>query len=112
KVAPYYYYPGWWEGGPTVHFYFNLKAWEALPKHYQALLTTAAQATNQDLLSKYDYKNTIAIKQLVAQGAQLRPFSQEILDASFKAANELYAELDKTNADFKKIWDSLKAFRS
>ena len=19
KVAPYYYYPGWWEGGPTVH---------------------------------------------------------------------------------------------
>ena len=112
KVAPYYYYPGWWEGGPTVHFYFNLNAWNELPKHYQSLLTTAAMATNQDLLAKYDYKNTLAIKQLVAQGAQLRPFSQEILDASFKAANELYDELDKTNADFKKIWDSIKAFRS
>ena len=23
KVAPYYYYPGWWEGGPTVHAMFN-----------------------------------------------------------------------------------------
>jgi TRAP-type mannitol/chloroaromatic compound transport system substrate-binding protein len=19
KVAPFYYYPGWWEGGPTLH---------------------------------------------------------------------------------------------
>ena len=19
KVAPYYYYPGWWEGGPMLH---------------------------------------------------------------------------------------------
>ena len=23
KVAPYYYYPGWWEGGPTVHALIN-----------------------------------------------------------------------------------------
>ena len=23
KVAPYYYYPGWWEGGTTQHFMFN-----------------------------------------------------------------------------------------
>lgn len=25
KVAKYYYYPGWWEGGPTVHGFFNLE---------------------------------------------------------------------------------------
>ena len=24
KVAPYYYYPGWWEGGTTQHFMFNI----------------------------------------------------------------------------------------
>ena len=37
KVAPYYYYPGWWEGGPTVHFFINIEKWHALPKSYQAL---------------------------------------------------------------------------
>ena len=31
KVAKYYYYPGWWEGGPTVHVMANLEAWNALP---------------------------------------------------------------------------------
>ena len=23
KVAPYYYYPGWWEGGPQLSLYVN-----------------------------------------------------------------------------------------
>src|SRR6516225_10035574 len=27
KVAKYYYYPGFWEGGPTVHAFCNLEKW-------------------------------------------------------------------------------------
>jgi TRAP-type mannitol/chloroaromatic compound transport system substrate-binding protein len=112
QVAPYYYYPGWWEGGPTVHFMFGLEAWEALPAHYKSLIQTASQAVNNDMLAKYDWLNTIAIKELVAAGAQLRPFSPEILEASFNTANEVYAELDASNPEFKTLWDSIKAFRS
>jgi TRAP-type mannitol/chloroaromatic compound transport system substrate-binding protein len=41
KVAPFYYYPGWWEGGPTVHFMFNKAQYDALPPQYQSLLRTA-----------------------------------------------------------------------
>ena len=41
KVAKYYYYPGFWEGGPTVHAFANLEKWNALPKNYQAILTNA-----------------------------------------------------------------------
>ena len=37
KVAPYYYYPGFWEGGPTIHFFVNLDKWNALPPDYQAV---------------------------------------------------------------------------
>jgi TRAP-type mannitol/chloroaromatic compound transport system substrate-binding protein len=111
KVAPYYYYPGWWEGGPTVHFMFNKEAYDGLPATYQSLLRTASQATDADMLQKYDYKNPFALKSLVANGAQLRPFSPEILEACFNAANEVYAEMEADNADFKKIWDSIKAFR-
>ena len=111
KVAPYYYYPGWWEGGPTVHFLFNKAKYDELPKNYQALLRTAAQAADADMLQKYDFKNPTAIKSLVANGAQLRPFSQEILAACFDKSNEVYAEMEASNEDFKKIWGSIKAFR-
>ena len=55
--------------------------------------------------------NPAALRKLVANGAQLRPFSPEILSACFEKANEVYAEMEATNPTFKKIWDSIKAFR-
>ncbi|WP_347267286.1 TRAP transporter substrate-binding protein [Paracoccus sp. (in: a-proteobacteria)] len=112
KVAPYYYYPGWWEGGPMVHFFFNKEKFEGLPENYKALLRAAARATDADMLQRYDHLNPIALKELVGVGAQLRPFSAEILDACFKASNEVYAEIEKDNAGFKKIWDSIKVARN
>jgi TRAP-type mannitol/chloroaromatic compound transport system substrate-binding protein len=112
QVAPYYYYPGWHEGGPTVHFMFNLEQYEALPANYKALLATACRATDADMLQKYDWLNAISIRNLVASGAQLRPFSPEILEALFTASNEVYAELDTSNPEFKALWDSIKGFRN
>ncbi len=111
KVAPYYYYPGWWEGGPTVHFLFNKEKFEALPPVYQAIIRSCAQATDADMLEKYDWKNPKALKELVAGGAKLMPFPPEVLQAFFDASNEVYAELDATNPGWKKIWESIKAFR-
>ncbi|CAM5357035.1 TRAP transporter substrate-binding protein [Mesorhizobium sp. UC74_2] len=111
KVAPYYYYPGWWEGGPTVHLLFNKAKFEELPANYKSLVHTAAQAADANMLQKYDYVNPGAVKSLVASGAKLRPFSQEILAACFEKANEVYAEIEAGNADFKKIWESIKGFR-
>ncbi|MFB2532292.1 TRAP transporter substrate-binding protein [Paracoccus sp. p4-l81] len=112
KVAPYYYYPGWWEGGPTVHFMFNKAKFEELPAAYKALLHTACQAADADMLQKYDYKNPAALKNLVASGAQLRPFTEEVLNACYDAANGVYDELVASNPAFAKLWESIKAFRA
>jgi TRAP-type mannitol/chloroaromatic compound transport system substrate-binding protein len=111
KVAPYYYYPGFWEGGPVLHSMFNLAKWNELPPAYQAVLRSACQAANCDMMASYDHKNPAALKELVAGGAQLRPFSEEILSAAFDAANSTYAEISATNAAFKKIKDSQDAFK-
>ncbi len=62
--------------------------------------------------AKYDARNPAALKRLVGAGAQLRPFPNEVMEASLKAANEVYAETSARNADFKKIYDSLLPFRS
>jgi TRAP-type mannitol/chloroaromatic compound transport system substrate-binding protein len=111
KVAKYYYYPGFWEGGPTLHSLVNLEKWNALPKAYQAALKSACEAANCDMMASYDQKNPAALRRLVAGGAVLRPFSQEILSAAFDAANATYAEITASNAGFKKVWDSQVAFR-
>jgi len=112
KVAPYYYYPGWWEGCANGHLYINSAKWAELPKTYQDMITVAAGMVSADLTAKYDARNAQAIKRLVAAGAQLRPFSTEILDASFKATNELFGEVSAKNEKFKKLYDSMIAFRN
>ena len=112
KVAPFYYYPGWWEGGTTQHFMFNTAKWEELPKNYKAIVTAAAGAANVEETGRYDARNPQAIKRLVSAGAQLRPFSQPIMEACLKAANEIYTDISSKNADFKKVYDNMVAFRN
>src|SRR5829696_8387168 len=112
KVAPFYYYPGWWEGGLTLTFYFNKAKWEELPKNYKSIAQAAAMAANTDMLAKYDARNPATLRRLVGAGAQLRPFSPEIMDTSFKATNELYDEISAKNPDFKKGLDAIRAFRN
>jgi len=111
KVAKYYYYPGWWEGGPTVHAFCNEEKWNSLPKHYQAVLKNAAANTTLWMPARYDMQNPKALKQLVASGTQLRPFSTEIMEACLKATNELWAEISAKNANFKKVIDAMQAYR-
>src|SRR3954453_17192859 len=112
KVAQYYYYPGWWEGGTTNHFIFNIAKWEELPKNYKTIVTAAAAYANVEETAKYDTRNPAALKRLVAAGAQLRPFSQPIMEACLKASNEVYADISGKNPDFKKVYDNMVAFRS
>ena len=112
KVAPYYYYPGWWEGGAALQFFINDKKWDELPKAYKAVLENAAQTANTDMQAKYDARNPGALKRLVTNGAQLRPFSQEIMEACYKSATDLYVETAAQNASFKKLYDSYAPFRN
>ncbi len=111
KIAPNYYYPGWWEGNATLHAMTNVEKWNALPKTYQAIVRAAAAQTNAWVQAKYDADNPRALRELVAGGVKLLPFSQPILEASFAAANEVYADLNAKNPAFKKIYDSQMAFR-
>ena len=112
KVAPFYYYPGFWEGGPTLNFMINLAKWNELPPAYQAIVQTAAKSANLDMMASYDAKNPAALRSLVAGGAQLRPYPDDVMVAGFAAANALYAEISAANADFKTIYDSQVAFRN
>ncbi len=111
KVAKYYYYPGWWEGGTTNHLLVNQAKWNSLPKAYQEILQGAAAYANVSTLAKYDAVNPRALKELLSKGAQLRPFSQEIMEACLKASNQVNAEESAKNANYKKVLASMQEFR-
>ena len=110
KVAKFYYYPGWWEGGPALHVICNQKALSELPKEYKEILEAACHEGNTMMMARYDAGNPEALKRLVAGGAQLRGFSRPILDACYKAAQELYKETSDKNPKFKKVHDHYMKF--
>jgi TRAP-type mannitol/chloroaromatic compound transport system substrate-binding protein len=111
KVAKFYYYPGWWEGGPEMDLFVNANAYASLPKEYQTILAAACAMANADMLARYDVGNPKALRRLVGTGVQLRPFSRDIMNAAWKAANEVYAETAEQNPRFKKVYEPWKAFR-
>ncbi len=112
KVAPNYYYPGWWEGGPELDFFINNKAFEALSPENKAIVEAAAAQAHVDMQAKYDARNPAALKQLVAAGTKLRPFPRDVLNAAFKASMEIYDELSAKNENWKKVYADYSKFRA
>jgi len=111
KVAPFYHYPGWWEGGPQLDLYVNQKAYDTLSAEYKAIIECAAAYAHTEMQAKYDARNPAALKQLVANGAKLVAFQKPVLDAAYKAAMDLYSEISASNPAFKKIYDDYASFR-
>ena len=111
KVAPYYYYPGWWEGGPQLDILINTKAYETLTPEYKAIVEAAATYAHVDMQAKYDARNPGALKDLVASKVQLLPFPKTVMDAAFKEAMALYDELSGKNPNWKKVYEDYAVFR-
>ena len=112
KVAPFYYYPGWWEGGPELDFFINNKAFEALSAENKAIVEAAAYQAHVDMQAKYDARNPAALKQLVGAGSKLRAFPNDVMAAAFKEAMALYEELNGKNESWKKIYADFSKFRA
>ena len=112
KVAPHYYYPGWWEGGPQLDFFINQKAFNALTPEFKAIVENAAANAHVDMQAKYDGRNPKALKELVGVGAKLHPFPDDVLALAFKESMALYAEISAKNPSWKKVYDDYSRFRA
>lgn len=111
KVAPFYGYPGFWEGGAGLEFWVNSKAYESLSAENKAIIEAAASHAATEMMARYDARNPAALKRLVAGGVKLFRFPKDVMDGAFKAAQDLYAELSAKNPAFKKIYDDYSAYR-
>ncbi|MGV8894261.1 MAG: TRAP transporter substrate-binding protein [Burkholderiaceae bacterium] len=112
KVAKFYYYPGWWEGGAQLSFYIGKKEWEKLPQLYQDAIETASMEAHMDMQASYDAKNPAALARLLQSGVKLKPFPPAVMEACFKAAQQTFTEESAQNPKFKKVYDDWKVFRN
>ena len=111
KAANFYYYPGWWEPGPTLHALTNQKAWSKLPIEYQEIFRTACYQANLEMLCKYDSLNGIALQKLINSGTKLVPYENTILKAASEASFQLYSDISAKDKEFNKLFNEWKRFR-
>jgi TRAP-type mannitol/chloroaromatic compound transport system substrate-binding protein len=111
KVAPFYYYPGWWEGGPQLDIFINDKAYNSLSAENKAIVECAAAYAHVECQAKYDARNPVALKQLVASKTKVLPFPKDVMDIAFKESMALYDELSTKNPNWKKVYEDYSSFR-
>ena len=111
KVARNYYFPGWWAGTLQLSLYVNQESYDELPKPYQSALALACGMATSNMIAKYDAGNPDALRRLVSHGAQLKAFPKPVLQACHEASLAAYKELSAKDPMFKKLYDSMVAFR-
>jgi len=111
KVAPYYYYPGWWEGGPELDLFVNNKAYESLSPENKAIVEAASAMAHVEMQARYDARNPTALKQLVGSGTKVLHFPKDVMDLAFKESMALYSDINAKNPNWKKIYADYSAFR-
>lgn len=111
KVAQFYAYPAWWEGGTQLSLYVSDKAYNALSPEYKEILACAAAYAHTEMQAKYDARNPLALKELVAGGTKLFRLPKDVMDAAFKFSQEHYAELSAKNPNWQKVFADYEAFR-
>ncbi|MEO0651931.1 MAG: TRAP transporter substrate-binding protein DctP, partial [Planctomycetota bacterium] len=111
QVAKHYQYPGWWEPGPELSFLVNAEAWNGLPAEYRAMFETACNEAAVKMQVRYDSQNPAALKRLLEQGVQVRPFSDALLARAKEAAEDLLSTSAASDGAYAGLLDNWRAFR-
>ncbi len=112
KVAKNYYYPGWWEPGPSLSFYVGQKAWDSLPASYREVLTTATFEAATAMQARYDAKNPPALARILESGVQLRPFSDDVMVGAREASQQILEDHSAKDPAYAKVYSHWKNARA
>ena len=111
EIAPYYYYPGWWEPGPALTFYVNRNAWDDLPATYQEALEAATAEASIRMQAKYDHQNPAALERILEADVTLRRFPDEVMRRAQEITTQLLEDNAAQSEQYRTIYDSYTAAR-
>jgi TRAP-type mannitol/chloroaromatic compound transport system substrate-binding protein len=111
KVAKFYYFPGWHQQATLFDLYINKKKWDALSDQHKTIIELACGDMMRDGIAQGEAQQWKAIKEMQAEGVQVKKWPAEILAAYEKAWNEVVAEEQAKSPTFAKAWASYSEFR-
>ncbi|PID74987.1 MAG: ABC transporter substrate-binding protein [Desulfobacterales bacterium] len=111
KITPYYY-AGWHEPASDTQFLINQKAFNKLPKEYQAILKTAIQRVNHENYAENVNANIHAWAKMKEEHPEVKVmvFPEPVLKAMKKATDEVMAEYGAKNPGFMEVYKSQQDF--
>lgn len=111
RMAKNYYFPGWHQPATLFELMINLKKWQSLSVSAKAQIEAVCGDNIRYGLAAGEAGQFQALKKLQAQGVEVRCWPGEILDALNAAWVEVARDEAKADRDFKRVWESLSAFR-
>ncbi len=111
KVAKYYYTPGWNDPGSPLECTINRKAYQQLPKDLQAVVGTACQTMNNDMLAEFTARNAGALKTLVDDHrVKLSHLPEAVIDALRDTTAQVLAEIAANDATTGRVYAAYRKF--
>jgi TRAP-type mannitol/chloroaromatic compound transport system substrate-binding protein len=111
QVAKHYYFPGWHQQSTLFDLMMNKDKYDALSDTQKAQIDAVCGANITAGLAEGEAIQGKALAELQEKGVTIHRWPPEILAELEAAWNEVAAELAETNPTFKKVWESLSAYR-
>jgi TRAP-type mannitol/chloroaromatic compound transport system substrate-binding protein len=90
----------------------NKQAFEALPKDLQAIVKTACEVANHEMLAEYTSRNNDALQTLVNKHqVQVRRFPDEVLEKLRDLSDQVVKELAQKDAFATEVYESFSNYR-
>jgi TRAP-type mannitol/chloroaromatic compound transport system substrate-binding protein len=109
--ASHYYFPGCHQQTSLITFIINQDRWDGLEERHRAAIREVCAANVALTTAQGESIQLEPLAELVAQGVTVHRWSDEMLDAFRGAWEEVVAEQSAADADFKRAWEHLSAFR-
>ncbi len=111
QVAKYYYFPGWHQQATLFDLYIHKKKWDAMADKHKAVIELACGDLVREGIALGEASQWKAMREMAAQGVQLKEWPPEMLAAFEKEWQVVVNEEIAKSANFKKVWDSYTEFR-
>ena len=110
-IADNYYFPGWHQPASLGELMINLDLWNSLTLTQQGQIEVTCAETFLDSLAKSEAVQVQAINKLKEFGVKIHKWSPEMM-ALFNENWAIVVEEEASkNAEFQRVWSSLKSFR-
>jgi len=110
--AKHYYFPGWHQQTSFLSLIFNIDTWNDLSEQDRAIIETACEAQVLRTMAEGEAVQMEPLAKMQEKdGVQVHRWPDEILSAYETAWQEVAAEKSAADADFKRAWESIQAFR-